>query len=47
MKKLKIWTVLLVMALALSSCASPNMVKCPECQKVFDAQEHQAENYGR
>ncbi len=46
MKKLKIWTVLLVMALGLSACAKP-IVKCPECQHVFDSKEHTFENYGK
>lgn len=46
MKKLKIWGVLLVMAFALSACATPHMVKCPECGHVFDAQKHEVDRYG-
>jgi hypothetical protein len=40
MKKLASWTILLVMALTLSACAKPHMVKCPSCGNVFDAQDH-------
>ena len=36
MKKIKIWGVLLLMAFALSACATPHMVKCPSCGHVFD-----------
>ncbi len=46
MNKLKIWAVLLVMALGLSACASP-MVKCPECQHVFDSDESTFEDFGK
>jgi len=43
MKKIKIWSILLVMAFALSACApTAHMVKCPECGHVFDTQENQA-----
>ena len=46
MKKIKMIGVLLVMAFALTACATPQMVKCPECGHVFDAQEHQIDRYG-
>jgi len=46
MKKFKIWGILLVMAFALSACATPYMVKCPECGHVFDAQQHKVDRYG-
>ena len=29
MKKIKLWGILLLMAFALSACATPHMVKCP------------------
>jgi hypothetical protein len=40
MKKLAIWTTLLVMAISLSACARPHMVKCPHCGGTFDATQH-------
>ncbi len=47
MKKLKISGLLLLMAFALSACATtPHMVKCPECGKVFDSQNHKVDRYG-
>lgn len=46
MKKCKIWGVLLVIAFALSACATAHMIKCHEYGHVFDAQDHAFESYG-
>lgn len=44
-KILSKWTLLFVLALALTACAKgPMMVKCPDCGAVFDAQENQLKN---
>ena len=41
MKKLASWTILLIIAFALTACAKPvHMVNCPDCGAVFDAQQH-------
>ena len=40
------WTLLFVMALALTACAKgPMMVKCPDCDAVFDASKHKIDRY--